>query len=83
LSYTLPRRAEAHFVLAPFVALGKVTQEPLRLSTRQLLRRLKGERRDAPADPPNFDQFALHVARTMKLPNRAVSLDHALHHAFN
>lgn len=63
--------------------LAGSSRKPLRLSTRQLLRRLKGERRDAPADPPNFDQFALHVARTMKLPNRAVSLDHALHHAFN
>lgn len=59
------------------------SHKPLRLSTRQLLSRLRHERRDAPADLPNFDHFASSVARSMKLPKHQLSLDQALHHALN
>jgi len=63
--------------------LATSSRKPLRLSTRQLLRRLKRERLDAPSDLPNFDHFASHLARRMKLPKSAISLHQALHHAFN
>jgi hypothetical protein len=59
------------------------SRKPIRLSTRQLLRRLKDERIDAPHHLPNFDHFASHVARTMKLPQCSVSIDRALQHALN
>jgi hypothetical protein len=59
------------------------SSKPLRLSTRQLLRRLKHERQDAPIDLPNFDHFASSVARSMKLPKSAVSPAAALQHALN
>jgi hypothetical protein len=55
----------------------------LRLSTRELLRRLKDERWDAPNDLPNFDHFASNVARSMKLSKGALSLEQALSHALN
>lgn len=63
--------------------LTRTSCKPVRLSTNQLLRRLKQERRDAPIDLPNFDHFDVHVARTMKLPKSSISLDQALKHAFN
>lgn len=59
------------------------SRRPVRLSTRQLLRRIKEERRDAPADLPNFDHFATNVARTLKLPKRDMSHARALHLALN
>lgn len=63
--------------------LTQSSRKPVRLSTNQLLRRLKLERRDAPIDLPNFDHFEAHVARTMKLPKSKISLDQALQYAFN
>jgi len=59
------------------------SRKPLRLSTRQLLLRLKTERRDAPTDLPNFDHFASNVARSMKLPKSTLSFSHALQLAQN
>ncbi len=63
--------------------LTRSSCKPVRLSTNQLLRRLKQERRGAPNDLPNFDHFASNVARTMKLPKSSISLDQALLHALN
>ena len=59
------------------------SRRPVRLSTRQLLRRIQEERRDAPADLPNFDHFAANVARTLKLPKRDMSHARALDLALN
>ena len=59
------------------------SRKPVRLSTGQMLRRLKQEHRGAPIDLPNFDHFAVKVARTMKLPKSAISLDQALQYALN
>lgn len=59
------------------------SRKQIRLSTKQLLRRLKDERQDSPFDLPNFDHFASHVAHSMKLPKRAVPLDAALRYALN
>lgn len=59
------------------------SRKPVRLSTSQLLGRLKAERRDASIDLPNFDDFASRVARSLKLPKSAVSLGQALQHALN
>jgi hypothetical protein len=63
--------------------LTQPSRKPVRLSTNQLLRRLKLERRHAPIDLLNFDHFEAHVARAMKLPKSAISLDQALQHALN
>ena len=63
--------------------LTGASRKQIRLSTRQLLRRLREERRDAPIEMPNFDHFASAVARSMKLPKSALSLDQALQHALN
>jgi hypothetical protein len=63
--------------------LASSSRKPLRLSTRQLLLRLKTERRAAPTDLPNFDHFASNVARSMKLPKSALSFSHALQLAQN
>ncbi len=63
--------------------LTGTSRQQVRLSTRQLLRCLRDERRDAPIDLPNFDHFACAVARSMKLPKTALSLDQALQHALN
>jgi hypothetical protein len=63
--------------------LTQSSRKPVRLSTNQLVRRLKLERRDAPIDLPNFDHFDVHVARTMKSPKSAISLDQALQYALN
>lgn len=59
------------------------SSKPVRLSTCQMLQRLKQEHRGAPIDLPNFDHFALNVARTMKFPKSAISLDQALQYALN
>lgn len=59
------------------------SRKPLRLSTRQLLQRIKDERHDAPPDLPNFDHFVANLACSMKLPKSAISLDRALHHALH
>ena len=63
--------------------LAGCSRKPVRLSTRQLLRRLKQERQDAPIQLPNFDHFASSVARSLKLPKSALSLTQALQHALN
>ena len=63
--------------------LTGTSRKQVRLSTRQLLRRLRDERRDAPIDLPNFDHFASAVARSKKLPKTTLSLDQALQHALN
>jgi DDE superfamily endonuclease len=63
--------------------LTSSSRKPLRLSTQQLLRRLKDERKDAPIDLPNFKHFASNVARSMKLPERTLSLSQAFQHALN
>lgn len=63
--------------------LTSSSHKQVRLSTRQLLRRLKDERQDAPINLPNFDHFAPNVARSLKLPKSAVSLHQALQHALN
>lgn len=59
------------------------SRKQVRLSTSQLLGRLKAERRDASIHLPNFDDFASRVARSLKLPKSAVSLAQALQHALN
>lgn len=59
------------------------SRKQVRLSTKQLLQRLKEEREHSPFDLPNFDHFASHVARSMKLPKTALPLDAALRHALN
>jgi DDE superfamily endonuclease len=59
------------------------SRKPLRLSTQQLLKRLKAERPGTPLNLPNFEHFASSVARSMKLPKSAVSLDRALQHALH
>lgn len=58
-------------------------RKPVRLPTRQLIRRLRSEHLSAPTDLPNFEHFDLNVARHMKLPKNALSLAHALRHALN
>jgi hypothetical protein len=58
-------------------------RKPVRLPTRQLIRRLRIEHLSAPTALPNFDHFDLNVARHMKLPKNALSLSQALHHALN
>lgn len=58
-------------------------RKPVRLPTRQLIRRLRTEHLSAPIALPNFDHFDLNVARHMKLSKSAVSLSDALHHAHN
>lgn len=71
----------------PVIALPKwlsgSTRKPTRLSTRQILRRLRSEHRIAPVHPPNFYDFASAVARHMKLPKHAVSIHQALDFATN
>ncbi len=57
--------------------------KPVRLSTGQLLRRLRDEHDHAPIERMNFDDFASNVARTMKLPKHAVTFHRALETAFN
>lgn len=57
--------------------------KPIRLSTRQLLRRLRDEHDHAPIEQINFDDFAHNVARSMKLPKCDVTFHHALETAFN
>lgn len=57
--------------------------KPVRLSTRQLLRRLHHEHDHAPIDRINFDHFASNLARSMKLPKHAVTFQRALETAFN
>lgn len=54
------------------------SSKPLRLSTRQLLRRLQLERIDKPPVLPNFDDFASHVARSTKRPKGSLSPQRAL-----
>ena len=61
--------------------LTNSSRKQLRLSTRQLLKRLKAERPGPTLNLPNFEHFASSVARRMKLPKSAVSLDQALQHA--
>ncbi len=63
--------------------LTSSSRKPLRLSTRQLLRRLNDERKNAPIDLPNFEHFASNVARSMKLPKSALSFGQALQYALN
>lgn len=58
-------------------------RKPVRLPTRQLIRRLRTEHLSAPIDLPNFDHFDVNLARRMKLPKNALSLSDALHHALN
>lgn len=55
----------------------------VRLSTRELLRRLKQERRGCPLNLPNFDHFASDIARYMKLPKGSVTIERALQLALN
>ncbi|MCA1791897.1 MAG: transposase [Thioalkalivibrio sp.] len=57
--------------------------KPVRLSTRQLLRRLREEHDRAPIELLNFDNFASNVARTVKLPKQAITFRGALETAFN
>ena len=57
--------------------------KPVRLSTRQLLRRLHDEHDHSPIERINFDHFASNVARSMKLPKHTVTFQHALETAFN
>jgi hypothetical protein len=57
--------------------------KPIRLSTRQLLRRLSDEHDRAPIELMNFDHFASNVAHSMKLPKHAVTFSRALETAFN
>lgn len=72
---------------APVIALPKwiarSTHKPVRLPTRQLMRRLRSEHRASSLDPPNFDDFATAVARHLKLPKNALSLTQALSYALN
>ena len=57
--------------------------KPIRLSTRQLLCRLRHEHDHAPIERMNFDDFASNVARTIKQPIHAVTFHHAIETAFN
>lgn len=59
------------------------SRKQLRLSTQQLLKRLKAERPGPSLNLPNFEHFASSVARSMKLPKSAVPLDRALQHALH
>ncbi len=63
--------------------LAGSSRKPTRLSTRQLLRRLKNERHLAPHDLPNFDHFAPRLAHSMKLPKNALTLDQAINLVYN
>ena len=63
--------------------LAGPSRKPLRLSTQQLLKRLKQERRDAPLDLPNFNHFARNVIRSMKLPKHSLTHAQALQLAMN
>lgn len=75
--------AATHPVVEQPKWLSGSSRKPIRLSTRQLLRRLKDERIGAPTDLPNFEHFASQVARSMKLPKCSISIEQALHHACN
>jgi hypothetical protein len=63
--------------------LAGSARKPARIPTRQILRRLRLEHARAAAALPNFDHFALNVARRMKLPISAISLNEAIHLAHN
>jgi hypothetical protein len=63
--------------------LTNPSRKSLRLSTQQLLKRLKAERPGPTFDLPNFEHFAANVARSMKLPKSAVPLAQALRHALS
>lgn len=66
----------------PKWAAGSSSKQ-IRLSTRELLRRLKEERRGRPLDLPNFDHFASDLARSMKLPKGSITIERALELALN
>ena len=68
-------------VLPKWLATSR--RKPVRLPTRQLLRRLRTEHLSSPIALPNFDHFDVNVARHMKSAKNAVSLSDALHHALN
>lgn len=59
------------------------SQKRTRLSTRELKRRLQTECRDHPLHLPNYSHFARNVARSLKSPKSAVTLNSALQHALN
>lgn len=56
-------------------------QRSQRISTRQMQRRLRIERRTSPYRSPNFDDFASDLASHLKLPKNAIPLHHALAYA--
>jgi hypothetical protein len=59
------------------------SQKRIRLSTRELMRRLQIDRRGRSFDLPNYDHFARNVARSIKSTKGVLTLNTALQHALN
>ncbi|MGZ5473841.1 MAG: IS701 family transposase [Thermoanaerobaculia bacterium] len=57
--------------------------KPIRLSTNQLLARLRTDRRASAVELPNFDDFASHLPPRMKSSKSPLTTAQALHAAFN